>query len=127
MSIAAYQQTIAETEDPRNIEYRVFLRVTLELEKHVGASAITETLKTALIRNLELWDHLRTDLLDEANGLPDRLKAGLVSLSFSVDKFTPRILAGEADAKLLVDINRSIMQGLKGIAAPVPTGAANGA
>ncbi|HEV7372701.1 flagellar biosynthesis regulator FlaF [Arenibaculum sp.] len=115
MSIAAYQQTIAETEDPRRIEYRVFLRITVQLEKHLGACAPTEELKSVLWRNQELWSALRADLMSPDNALPGALKAALVSLSFSVDRHTVRVLDGSADIRLLVDVNRSVMQGLQGI------------
>ncbi|WP_207477335.1 flagellar biosynthesis regulator FlaF [Arenibaculum pallidiluteum] len=127
MSIAAYQQTIAETEDPRAMEYRVFLKVTLELEKHLGSGSVTEALKTALARNMELWSALRADLMDEDNLLPESLRAGLISLAFSVDRHTPRIIAGKSDVRLLIDINRAIMQGLRGIAHAEPAEAFNGA
>jgi len=120
MSIAAYQQTIAECEDPRRIEYRVFLRITLALEAHRDADWRSAGLKDALWRNLELWNTLRADLLDEGNALPEALRAGLVSLSFSVDRQTKMVLRGEAGVGLLVDINRAVMQGLQGTTQPVP-------
>jgi len=120
MSIAAYQQTIAECEDPRRIEYRVFLRITLDLEAHRDADWRSAGLKDALWRNLELWNTLRADLLDDGNALPESLRAGLVSLSFSVERQTRHVLRGEAGVGLLIDINRSIMQGLQGAAHPVP-------
>lgn len=119
MSIAAYQQTIAECEDPRRIEYRVFLRVTLDLEESREADWRSDALKAALWRNLELWNTLRADLLDDSNELPQSLRAGLLSLSFSVSRHSQRVLRGEADASLLIDINRMIMKGLQGI--PQPT------
>ncbi|HYH20717.1 MAG TPA: flagellar biosynthesis regulator FlaF [Azospirillum sp.] len=119
MSIAAYQQTIAECEDPRRIEYRVFLRITLDLEAHRDADWRSAGLKDALWRNLELWNTLRADLLDEGNALPESLRAGLVSLSFSVDRQTRQVLRGEAGVGLLIDINRSIMKGLQGAVQPV--------
>lgn len=118
MSIAAYQQTITECEDPRRIEYRVFLRITLDLEANRDADWRSATLKDALWRNLELWNTLRADLLEEDNALPESLRAGLVSLSFSVDRHTRRVLRGEADVKLLIDINRAVMQGLQGVPQP---------
>ena len=118
MSIAAYQQTIAACEDPRRIEYRVFLRITLDLEAHRDADWRSAGLKDALWRNLELWNTLRADLLDDGNALPEALRAGLVSLSFSVDRQTRHVLRGEAGVGLLIDINRSIMQGLQGAAQP---------
>lgn len=114
MSIAAYQQTIAECEDPRRVEYRVFLRITLDLEAHRNADWRSAELKDALWRNLELWNTLRADLLDEGNALPEGLRAGLVSLSFSVDRHTRQVLRGASDAGLLIDINRAVMRGLQG-------------
>lgn len=115
MSITAYQQTIAECDDPRTIEYRVFLRVTLALEHHRDADWRSSGLKDALWRNMELWNTLRADLLEPANALPEALRAGLVSLSFSVDRHSRRVLRGEAGIALLIDINRAVMQGLQGV------------
>jgi len=123
MSIAAYQQTIAECDDPRKIEYRVFLRITLSLERHRDADWRSTGLKDALWRNMELWNTLRADLLEDANALPERLRAGLVSLSFAVDRNTQRVLRGEGGVDLLVDINRAVMQGLQGVPQPAPQSA----
>ncbi len=118
MSIAAYQQTIIECDDPRRIEYRVFLRITLALERHREADWRSRDLVDALWRNMELWGWLRADLLDDGNALPQKLRAGLVSLSFSVDRHTRLVLRGEAGVDLLIDINRAIMQGLQGLPEP---------
>lgn len=118
MSIAAYQQTIAECDDPRKIEYRVFLRITLALERHRDADWRSAELKEALWRNLELWNTLRADLLEDGNALPESLRAGLVSLSFTVSRHTQRVLRGEAVTSLLIDINRAVMQGLQGVSQP---------
>jgi flagellar biosynthesis activator protein FlaF len=118
MSIAAYQQTIAECEDPRRIEYRVFLRITLDLEESRDADWRSGKLKDALWRNLELWNTLRADLMDDSNELAPALRAGLVSLSFSVSRHTRLVLRGEAKVDFLIDINRSIMKGLQGMAQP---------
>ncbi|KAA0572962.1 flagellar biosynthesis regulator FlaF [Azospirillum sp. B21] len=116
MSIAAYHQTIAECDDPRKIEYRVFLRITLALENHRHADWRCAELKDALWRNLELWNALRADLLEDGNALPEALRAGLVSLSFAVNRNTQRVLRGEGGIDLLIHINRSVMQGLQGAA-----------
>ncbi|MBP2232393.1 flagellar biosynthesis regulator FlaF [Azospirillum agricola] len=118
MSIAAYQQTILECEDPRRIEYRLFLRITLALERHRDANWQSEGLKDALWRNMELWGWLRADLLDDENGLPEKLRAGLVSLSYTVDRRTREILRGGGGVDLLIDINRAVMQGLQGTPQP---------
>ncbi len=123
MSIAAYHQTIAECDDPRKIEYRVFLQITLALENNRNADWRSAALKDALWRNLELWNALRADLLEDGNALPEALRAGLVSLSFAVNRNTQRVLRGEGGIDLLLHINRSVMQGLQGAA----EGAAHGA
>ncbi|MBK1840859.1 flagellar biosynthesis regulator FlaF [Azospirillum sp. YIM B02556] len=116
MSIAAYHQTIAECDDPRKIEYRVFLRITLALEANRHADWRSAALKDALWRNLELWNALRADLLEDGNALPEGLRAGLISLSFAVNRNTQRVLRGEGGIDLLLHINRSVMQGLQGAA-----------
>ncbi|CAO3440326.1 flagellar biosynthesis regulator FlaF [Azospirillum endophyticum] len=116
MSIAAYHQTIAECDDPRKIEYRVFLRITLALESNRHADWRSAELKDALWRNLELWNALRADLLEDGNALPEALRAGLISLSFAVNRNTQRVLRGEGGIDLLLHINRSVMQGLQGTA-----------
>ncbi|CAO3437424.1 flagellar biosynthesis regulator FlaF [Azospirillum doebereinerae] len=118
MSIAAYQQTIVDCDDPRKIEYRVFLRITLALERHRDADWHSAGLKAALWSNMELWSVLRADLLEEENALPERLRAGLVSLSFTVDRHSQRVLRGEGKVALLIDINRAVMQGLQGVPQP---------
>ncbi|WP_372395976.1 flagellar biosynthesis regulator FlaF [Azospirillum sp. HJ39] len=118
MSIAAYHQTIAESDDPRKIEYRVFLRITLALERNGSADWRSSDLKDALWRNLELWNTLRADLLEDGNALPEALRAGLVSLSFTVERHSQRVLRGEGGVDLLVDINRAVMQGLQGARQP---------
>lgn len=120
MSIAAYHQTIAECDDPRKIEYRVFLRITLALENNRHADWRCAELKDALWRNLELWNALRADLLEDGNALPEALRAGLVSLSFAVNRNTQRVLRGEGGIDLLIHINRSVMQGLQGAARQPP-------
>ncbi|XKH38855.1 flagellar biosynthesis regulator FlaF [Azospirillum doebereinerae] len=66
---------------------------------------------------MELWGWLRADLLDDENGLPEKLRAGLVSLSYTVDRQTRAVLQGMAGVGLLVEINRAVMQGLQGNAA----------
>ena len=121
---------MAECEDPRRIEYLVFLRITLDLETNRDAGWRSAALKDALWRNLELWNTLRADLLEDGNALPEVLRAGLVSLSFSVARQTTQVLRGEADAGTLIDINRSVMRGLQGVArteAPAPMEASYGA
>jgi flagellar protein FlaF len=73
-----------------------------------------EALGDALNRNQQLWTIFQTSLCDQANPLPQNLKATLLNLSYYIDK-TSFSLASRYDPKLLdslIDINRMIATGL---------------
>lgn len=116
MSVAAYKQTIKETESPRRIEMRIFSRITGALEKYVGVSAdnFDNGAKTALWDNQRLWIALRADLVLPENQLPPVLRAQLISLGMWVDKQTTKVLKGEAGIETLIEINKNIISGLAG-------------
>ncbi len=112
---SAYTGAAAPIRTGRASEYAVFARVTHRL------SALDETDKTAypalaaaVSDNQRLWGALAEDLLSEGNALPVPLRAQLVGLAEFVRKHTLRVLAGKASIVPLVDINTSIMRGLRG-------------
>lgn len=98
----------------RGTEYAVFAQVTHRL------TAIDETetpfpqVAAAICDNQRLWGTLSEDLMHEANALPVPLKAQLISLSEFVRKHSLRVLEGKASVAPLIDINTSIMRGLRG-------------
>lgn len=115
----AYAQTIRETEDPRRIERRVFAQVTHALEAYADAArdakpGLVATGSDALARNQTLWGRLLFDVADERNGLPDALKARIISLALFVDRHTADILGGRGSVETLIAINQAIMGGLEG-------------
>lgn len=100
---------------PRAVEYEIFARVTHRL------SAVDETdraafpaLAAAASDNQRLWAVLAEDLMSDDNALPVALRAQLISLSEFVRKHTLRVLAGKASVAPLVEINTTIMRGLRG-------------
>jgi flagellar protein FlaF len=112
---SAYAGAAAPIRTDRGAEYAVFARVTHRL------SAVDEADKTAfpalaaaVADNQRLWGALAEDLLDDGNALPIGLRAQLVGLAEFVRKHTLRVLAGKAAIAPLVDINTSIMRGLRG-------------
>jgi|DeeseametaMP1786_FD_contig_41_423775_length_1957_multi_18_in_0_out_0_3 flagellar protein FlaF len=132
MSIAAYKRTIRESESPRQIERRVFVRVTGELEKHSTVydttrsrpdrvAILAQGLRAQLADNLKLWSTIKHDLSHPENGLPLPLKAGLISLALFVERQSAQVLGGEAGLGVLVTINQSLISGLSG-ATPGPRG-----
>lgn len=128
MSINAYTRTLRNTEDPRQIERRVLSQVTSSLARHADtfdAAAKTDrvmlldaTLKTALEDNQKVWSTLRMALALPGNGLPEQLRADLISLSIWVDEQTRSVLGTRGRIAPLVEINRNIIAGLAQ-AAPV--------
>ncbi len=113
MSLKAYQTTAQRTENPRLTEYRLFGQVTralLEAEK-LERSKIVERMD-ALDWNRRMWSVLAADCSVDGNGLPDMVRANIISLSIWVNKHTSQVMRNEQEIGPLIEINRIIMQGL---------------
>ena len=125
MSIAAYRQTIVETDSARNIERRLFTSVTNDLsnfsEVFDKATAngeklgiLADGLRAALWNNEKIWLALRNDLIEPGNALNNELKASLISIAFWVERYTPQVMKGLSMVAPLIAINNSIIKGLNG-------------
>ena len=110
MSLQSYQATQRSTESPRSTEYRLFAQVTRAMMecKDLGPSKLFDALEW----NRRVWLTLQSDLAHPGNRLPDKLKAQLISLSLWVDRHTSKVVQGKAKIQALIDVNRSIMEGL---------------
>lgn len=113
MSIQAYQNAARKTETPRQTEYRAFAAATRGLidasnlpDSEVGRRA------EALAANRRLWSLLASDCAAEGNSLPQALRAQIISISIFVDRHSSAVMRQGAPIDVLIDINRSIMQGL---------------
>jgi flagellar protein FlaF len=109
----AYNSIIRRTESPRDIEFRVFTQVTAALEGTASPDAPFAARIKAVHRNRELWQTLAYDLADEGNVYPIELKAKLISLAIWVTRESTRVLEGIASLDALINVNKSIMQGLR--------------
>ena len=110
----SYASSIQSTGSDRSLEYRVFAQITQELSTLVdGAPDYPAKLAMALHRNLRLWTILAADVANENNELPADLRSKIFYLSEFTRQHTTKIRAGEADVKVLVDINTMIMRGLR--------------
>jgi flagellar protein FlaF len=113
MSYQAYQAVSSRTEDPRTTEYRLLGQVTralMDLEQ-VDPSEINKRAKV-LDWNRRIWSAFAADCAAETNGLPDQVRASIISLSIFVSKETSLAMRGQVDLESLISINRTIMQGL---------------
>lgn len=116
MSLKAYQNTQLITEDPRSTEYRLFGQVTGALidarDKNQSGGPLAETLDW----NRRLWRTLAADCMDDRNQLTADVRAKIVSLSLWVTKYSKEVTREGASIDPLIEINRTIMQGLQGAA-----------
>ncbi len=113
MSIQAYQNAAKKTEGPRQTEYRAFAVATRSL---IDAASLPDTevgrRAEALATNRRLWSLLAADCAPEGNSLPQGLRAQIISLSLFVDRHSSAVMRDGAAWDVLIDINRTIMQGL---------------
>lgn len=109
----AYSKIIRRTESPRDIEYRVFAFVTAGLQDAASPDTLFSTRLKAVHDNRELWQTLACDLADDGNMLPTDLKAKLISLAIWVTRETSRVTTEGTSLEALINVNKSIMQGLR--------------
>ena|ERR1700742_152097 len=116
MTLQAYQNTQRITEDSRSTEYRLFGQVTgalIDVQKEGRAGP---PLVDAIDWNKRLWRTLAADCMDDRNQLPQDVRAKIVSLSLWIAKYSRRVTREGASLEPLIEVNRTIMQGLKGAA-----------
>lgn len=111
MSLHSYEVAQNTTETPRQTEYRLFAQVTralMDSQKEESKSPLAK----AIHWNRRLWLALQADCALENNVLPEDTRAGIISLAIWVDKHSRKVLRGEAKIEPLINVNRSIMEGL---------------
>jgi|TARA_R100000455_G_C6246888_1_gene104397 flagellar protein FlaF len=115
VSVQAYQTAATRSEDPRATEYRLFAQVTRALmsAKQAQADGDIRVMAESLDWNRRVWSAMALDCSDRENKLPEALRAGIISLSLFVSKHSSAVMRGAADIDTLIDINRTIMQGLE--------------
>ena len=111
----AYTTQAAPLRTTRGSEYEAFAFVTRKLHATAKSSAkVTPQLAEAVDLNRRLWTLLATDAADEGNLLPDTVRAGVISLyEFTVTQGR-KVLKGQGDVSVLIEINAAIMRGLNG-------------
>jgi flagellar protein FlaF len=113
MSVTAYQKAALTAESPRETEYRLFARVTAQLIEAAAADRSDIHKRIAAIDlNRRLWSALATDCASAENRLAPEVRAGIISLSLFVNRHSTEVMIGGGDFETLVDINRTVMQGL---------------
>lgn len=120
MSVEAYVRARAFAETPRMSELRLIAEVTHELVMAAEQRLRGAELMRPLHRNREMWSVFATMCADDANQLPPELRARIVSIGLWVDRHTSAVMRGEEDLDALIDVNRTIMEGLTGDVGTAP-------
>jgi len=112
MGLTAYQQARRIAESPKSTEHRLLGQVTAALidahGKNIGGPALADILHW----NREIWAIFSATCADSANKLPPELRASIISLALWVDRHSSGVLSGKSDLETLIEVNRSVMEGL---------------
>jgi flagellar protein FlaF len=106
-----YAEAIAQTESPREREYRLLARANRLLVEAKDKGDLA-TLYRAVLYNRQIWNTFLIDLTDQGNTLPTELKAALISIGIWVEKFSEPVCDGKESVDDLIEVNRTIMEGL---------------
>jgi flagellar biosynthesis activator protein FlaF len=113
MSLRAYQTATQRSETPRDAEYRLFGQVTRALLQAAETDpGDFQSRIEALDWNRRVWSALAADCSTPENRLPVEVRAQIISLSIWVNRYTSKVMRQEEDIDALIEVNRSIMQGL---------------
>lgn len=114
MAKTAYTTNQAPIRTPRGAEYEAFARVTRQLKSaaELGAPGFAR-LAEAIHANRRLWTLLAAHVADADNALPAELRARLFYLSEFTTHHSRKVLKGEDTVDILVEINLSVMRGLR--------------
>ena len=112
MSIKAYQRAATQADQPRDLEYRAFGQVTAALVRVKEEQPAISVVVEALDANRRLWNVLSADCAVPENQLPLALRGQIISLAMWVGRYTSEVLRTGADLDPLIDINRTMMEGL---------------
>ncbi|MEE3358902.1 MAG: flagellar biosynthesis regulator FlaF [Pseudomonadota bacterium] len=101
------------TRSEQSIEYDIIARVTAELDaaSKMQGNDFSAFVK-ALSNNRRLWILLASDVAHPSNRLPRPLKAQIFYLSQFVEQKSREVLRDRGDVALLIEVNRSLLNGL---------------
>lgn len=112
MSLDAYNRVRAIAETPRAQEYRLMSQITGEMIHARDTGLKGAALMPALHRNREAWSTFSAACGAPGNGLPDGLRASIISISIWVERFTTDVVTGRDSIDELITVNKSIIEGL---------------
>jgi flagellar protein FlaF len=115
----AYASAHSPLRTGRSAEQQVLAMATAGLRAAADATPPDfARLAQALHLNRQLWTRLAADVVEDANPLPDDLRARIFYLAEFTAAHTGRVLRGRASVDALIEVNLAVMRGLAGDVAP---------
>jgi len=108
----AYAPTTSPILTGRDAELQLFSQTTARLAAAAARPRDLPRLALALQENRRVWAHLAAEVAGETNALPADLRARIFYLYECVTLHSRRVLRGQADTSVLIDINTAVMRGL---------------
>ena len=114
MARTAYSSAAIPIRTHQSTEFDTFVQITRQLTAaHGQGKQGFGALVAALHQNRKLWTLLAGDVADDGNQLPDGLRAQIFYLAEFTLQHSSKVLNGSGDAQALIDINTSVMRGLR--------------
>lgn len=98
---------------PRSIEFDALARISHRLRRALGAGRSDyPALVSALHENRRIWTVFATSVAQNDNGLSPDLRARIFYLAEFTDHMTKKVMRGEDDGAVLIEVNAAVLKGL---------------
>lgn len=114
MARTAYSSATAPIRSQQSTEYDIFAQITGRMKSAIarGKDGFRD-LVAAMHENRRLWILLAANVSDAENALPQPLRAQIFYLAEFTLQHSSKVLDGSASAEILVEINTTVMRGLR--------------
>ena len=112
MTLVAYERMQRMAESPRSTEHRLISEISREMMAAWDRGSRGAALMPALHRNREMWSTFAATCGAPGNMLPPDVRASIISLALWVDRHTSAVMAGRDTIEPLLEVNRSLLDGL---------------
>lgn len=103
----------APVRTPRSSEFDALARISHRLRRALMAGRSDyPALVAALHENRRIWTLFATSVAQNDNGLPPELRARIFYLAEFTDFMTKKVMRGEDDGVVLIEINAAVLRGL---------------
>lgn len=115
LAAVGYSNGGERVKDFRAQEYDVIIDVTRDLQRlRNDTNASFNDIVNAVHKNEKLWITIGALVSGDANALPQSLRANLLYLAKFVSHHSSNVLRKKGELGVLVDLNVSVLRGLKG-------------